>query len=80
MHDLSGITSIGIVAKGPLDPYRFNMFITDLLLEKSRDIFRSKGVLCLKGKEHRKFVFQGVHESVKYGALDSKWPENDQGE
>ena len=48
MHDLSGFVSIGIVARGPLDPYRFNMFITDLLQEKSRDIFRSKGVLCIK--------------------------------
>ena len=37
----------------PLPPppprrYRFNMFLRDLLGEKARDIFRSKGVLCIK--------------------------------
>ena len=60
MHDLSGFVSIGIVARGPLDPYRFNMFITDLLQEKSRDIFRSKGVLCIK-------VIRGVLEDRVVG-------------
>jgi Cobalamin synthesis protein cobW C-terminal domain len=48
MHDLSGVGSVGITAYGPLDQYRFNMFMRDLLAEKARDIFRSKGVLCVK--------------------------------
>lgn len=48
LHDLSGVGSVGITARGALDKYRFNMFMGDLLGEKARDIFRSKGVLCIK--------------------------------
>lgn len=45
---MSGVSSVGITAHGPLDPYRFNMFMKDLLLEKGRDIMRCKGLLCIK--------------------------------
>jgi G3E family GTPase len=38
---------VGIVARGPLDEYRFNMFMRDLLAEKAKDIFRCKGVLAV---------------------------------
>lgn len=48
LHDLSGVGSVGITARGPLDKYRFNMFMRDLLGEKARDIFRCKGMLCIK--------------------------------
>lgn len=48
IHDLSGVGSVGIQAPGFLDQFRFNMFMRDLLSEKARDIFRSKGVLCVK--------------------------------
>lgn len=41
-HDLSGISSIGVTAVGPLDEYRFNMYMRDLLTEKAKDIFRCK--------------------------------------
>ena len=34
LHDLAGVSSVGISAPGPLDQYRFNMFMKDLLLEK----------------------------------------------
>jgi G3E family GTPase len=47
LHDLSGVGSVGIVARGALDEYRFNMFMKDLLQEKSKDIFRCKGVLAV---------------------------------
>ena len=47
LHDLSGVGSVGIVARGPLDEYRFNMFMKDLLAEKTADIYRCKGVLCV---------------------------------
>lgn len=47
LHDLSGVGSVGIVARGPLDEYRFNMFMRDLLAEKAKDIFRCKGVLAV---------------------------------
>ena len=47
MHDVAGIGSVGIVARGPLDEYRFSMFMRDLLTEKAKDIFRCKGVLAV---------------------------------
>ncbi|EFN58314.1 hypothetical protein CHLNCDRAFT_142328 [Chlorella variabilis] len=73
LHDLSGVGSVGITARGALDKYRFNMFMRDLLGEKARDIFRSKGVLCIKGQEAVKFVFQGVHETICFGPAASGW-------
>lgn len=73
LHDLSGVGSVGIYARGPLDKYRFNAFMRDLLSEKARDIFRCKGSLCIKGQEHLKFVFQGVHETVCFGPSTTGW-------
>ena len=77
LHDVSGVGSVGITARGPLDKYRFNAFMRDLLSERARDIFRSKGVLCIKGQEDTKFVFQGVHETVCFGPAASGWPEDE---
>ena len=48
LHDLSGVGSVGITARGPLDKHRFNCFMRDLLGERARDIFRCKGLLCIK--------------------------------
>lgn len=73
LHDASGVGSVGITARGPLDKFRFNMFMKDLLGEKARDIFRSKGVLCIKGQEKTKFVFQGVHETICFGPAAHGW-------
>jgi G3E family GTPase len=75
LHDLSGVGSVGITARGPLDKYRFNAFMRDLLAERARDIFRCKGVLCIKGQERTKFVFQGVHETICFGPAASDWSE-----
>jgi hypothetical protein len=78
LHDLSGVGSVGIYARGPLDQYRFNCFFRDLLSEKSRDIFRSKGCLCIKGQESTKFVFQGVHETVCFGPTAEGWADDEE--
>ncbi|KAG7672668.1 hypothetical protein KSW81_001628 [Nannochloris sp. 'desiccata'] len=78
LHDASGVGSVGITARGPLDKYRFNAFMRDLLSERARDIFRSKGVLCIKGQETTKFVFQGVHETVCFGPAASGWPKGEE--
>ena len=78
LHDLSGVGSVGIYARGPLDQYRFNCFFRDLLSEKSRDIYRSKGCLCIKGQENTKFVFQGVHETVCFGPTAEGWGDNEE--
>jgi hypothetical protein len=73
LHDLAGVSSVGISAAGPLDQYRFNMFMKDLLLEKARDIMRCKGVLCIHGQEGTRFVFQGVHDTVCFGPSAQGW-------
>jgi len=49
------------------------MFMRDLLGEKARDIFRCKGMLCIKGQERTKFVFQGVHETICFGPAATGW-------
>jgi G3E family GTPase len=58
-HD-DAVSSVGIVLPGDLDGQRLNAWIGDLLKNKGADIFRSKGVLAVKGKDKR-LVFQGVH-------------------
>ncbi|GFR48893.1 hypothetical protein Agub_g10838 [Astrephomene gubernaculifera] len=73
LHDLSDISSVGIMARGPLDEYRFNMYMRDLLAEKAQDIFRCKGVLSVHGYGSTKFVFQGVHETICYGPAEQPW-------
>jgi G3E family GTPase len=57
-HD-DTVGSVG-VRGGELDPNRFEQWITNLLRTRGPDIFRTKGVLALKGRANR-FVFQGVH-------------------
>lgn len=51
MHDTLDIYSVGITAQGPLHPWRFNMFMRDFFVERHTDIFRSKGVLCIKVRQ-----------------------------
>lgn len=77
LHDQSGVGSVGITARGPLDKYRFNAFMRDLLSEKARDIFRSKGVLSVHGQEGTRFVFQGVHETICFGPAATGWPKGE---
>ncbi|HEV7466171.1 MAG TPA: GTP-binding protein [Candidatus Dormibacteraeota bacterium] len=59
LHDTS-VTSVGIEIDGDLDPERLNPWISRLLREKGVDIFRSKGILAVRGNADR-LVFQGVH-------------------
>ena len=44
---------------------------------KARDIFRSKGVLCINGQGKTKFVFQGVHEQINFGPSLESWKEDE---
>ncbi|KAG2451294.1 hypothetical protein HYH02_003900 [Chlamydomonas schloesseri] len=78
LHDLSDVSSVGIMARGPLDEYRFNMYMRDLLAEKAKDIFRCKGVLSVHGYGNTKFVFQGVHETICYGPAEQPWKPEEQ--
>lgn len=58
-HD-EAVSSVGISYPGDLDGKKLNEWISKLLAEKGGDIFRMKGVLCVKGTNKR-LVFQGVH-------------------
>jgi G3E family GTPase len=58
-HD-DTVSSVGVVIDGDLDPSRIDAFLRTLLRERGVDLFRSKGILSLRGLAQR-FVFQGVH-------------------
>lgn len=66
MHDDS-VTSVGFECEGDLDPASVNAWLSTLLRERGVDIFRSKGILSLKGTDER-FVFQGVHMLMSMGS------------
>ena len=41
-------STVSIQLQGPIDPYRFNMFMADLLAERGSDIKRMYGVLTVQ--------------------------------
>ena len=69
-HD-EEVSSVGISQAGELDPKKLNTWISELLRTKGNDLYRSKGVLSVKGSDKR-LVFQGVH--MLYDAkFDRPW-------
>merc|ERR1719230_2422214 len=58
-HD-ERVSSVGIHVKGEVENDKLNEWIGWLLKEKGVDLFRSKGVLAVKGM-NEKFVFQAIH-------------------
>merc|ERR1711988_36851 len=58
-HD-SRVSSVGIDIAGEVVQQKLNEWISWLLREKGVDLFRSKGVLAVKGMK-QKFVFQAIH-------------------
>lgn len=69
-HD-ERVSSVGINIKGEVDQQKLNDWIGWLLKEKGVDIFRTKGVLAVKGMK-QKFVFQAVHMAFS-GAPQRDW-------
>jgi G3E family GTPase len=69
-HD-DEVTSVGISEPGDLDYGRFNNWIGDLLRDQGADIFRSKGIVSLKGMD-KKLVFHAVHMLFDMQA-DQSW-------
>lgn len=72
-HDLSGVGSLGLTASTPLISHEFNAFMSDLLRHKSKDLYRSKGVLAFVEEGDAKFIFQGVHEQIQYTTALEPW-------
>merc|ERR1719350_389785 len=58
-HD-SRVSSVGVDVAGEVEQQKLNEWIGWLLKEKGIDLFRSKGVLAVKGMKE-KFVFQAIH-------------------
>ena len=58
-HD-SAVNSVSFQVSRPVDPEKFNAWITELLAQKGQDLLRTKGILYYAG-EDRRFAFQAVH-------------------
>ena len=72
-HDLTGVSSVGILAEGELDFALVNAFMMKVLQENAVSIYRSKGIMCFKDQGDVKFVFQGVHEHINFGPSAATW-------
>ncbi|TVU27879.1 hypothetical protein EJB05_19380, partial [Eragrostis curvula] len=73
-HD-PGVSSVSIVCEGEMDLEKADMFLGNLLLEHSEDIYRMKGLLSVSGMPQR-FVFQGVHD-IFQGSPERMWEPNE---
>jgi G3E family GTPase len=69
-HDES-VYSIALVESGEVDGDKLNDWLSYLLQTQGTDIFRMKGILNIRGEDHR-FVFQGVHMLFD-GTRDRQW-------
>ncbi|PUZ78088.1 hypothetical protein GQ55_1G425300 [Panicum hallii var. hallii] len=73
-HD-PGVSSVSIVCEGEMDLEKADMWLGNLLLEHSDDIYRMKGLLSVSGMPQR-FVFQGVHD-IFQGSPERMWEPNE---
>jgi G3E family GTPase len=71
-HD-SEVMSLSFEASRPIDPERFNAWISQLLASKGQDLLRTKGILHYQGEE-RRFAFQAVH-MIADGDFIGPWKE-----
>ncbi|KAK9054656.1 hypothetical protein SSX86_025735 [Deinandra increscens subsp. villosa] len=69
-HD-PGVSSVSIVCEGTLDLEKANFWLGSLLMDRSEDIYRMKGLFSIDGMDER-FVFQGVHD-IFQGSPDRLW-------
>lgn len=73
-HD-SAVNSVSFEVSRPIDPEKFNAWMTDLLASKGQDLLRTKGILAYPG-EDRRFAFQAVH-MIADGDFIGPWKEGD---
>ncbi|HWA79733.1 MAG TPA: GTP-binding protein [Acetobacteraceae bacterium] len=69
------VTSVSFELDRPIDPERFNAWMSILLAEKGQDLLRTKGILHYAG-EDRRFAFQAVH-MIADGAFIGPWKEGE---
>lgn len=63
-HDPS-VSSVGIEVPSDVDIAAMQRWIDELRAANSEDLFRMKGILAVKGEEHR-YVLQGVHSLIEF--------------
>ncbi len=73
-HD-DEVNSVSFEVSRPIDPERFNAWITQLLAQKGQDLLRTKGILNYAGDD-RRFAFQAVH-MIADGDYIGPWKEGD---
>jgi len=73
-HD-DEIQSLSFETDRPIDPEKFNAWISDLLATKGQDLLRTKGILAYAG-EDRRFAFQAVH-MIADGDFISPWKQGE---
>ena len=66
------IASMSFELERPIDPEKFNTWISALLAEKGQDLLRTKGILHYDGDD-RRFAFQAVH-MIADGDFIGPWP------
>lgn len=69
------VSSMSFELTRPVDPEKFNAWISALLAEKGQDLLRTKGILAYPG-EDRRFAFQAVH-MIADGDFIGSWPEGE---
>jgi len=74
-HD-NRVTSVGIQVAGEVDQTKLNEWLSWFLQEKGNDVFRTKGVLAVRGMKE-KFVFQAVHMAFT-GSPQRSWSEGEE--
>lgn len=73
-HD-SEVSSVAFEVSKPVDPERFNAWMSALLTAKGQDLLRTKGILAYPGEE-RRFAFQAVH-MIADGDFVGPWKAGD---
>ena len=73
-HD-SEVQSLSFEVSRPIDPEKFNAWISGLLAQKGQDLLRTKGILHYRGDD-RRFAFQAVHMMAD-GDFVGLWKEGD---
>ncbi len=74
LHD-EEIRSLSVLLDKPVDPAKFNDWISGLLMSEGQNILRTKGILNMD-KSDQRFVFQAVH-MVSEGSFTGPWPAKD---
>jgi G3E family GTPase len=66
------VNSVSFEVSRPIDPEKFNAWISTLLAEKGQDLLRTKGILAY-ANDDRRFAFQAVH-MIADGDFIGPWP------